>query len=97
MLVQKGTKLLIAAFFGSIIFVTRLFVPVQLDRLLIAVDAVLLALSGLFVKNLGATYVGVVSGSLVSLARPSLLPFSFIFFVLFGCFVDLSFFIARRS
>ncbi len=92
---QKGTKLLIAAFFGSIIFVTRLFVPVQLDRLLIAVDAVLLALSGLFVKNLGATYVGVVSGSLVSLARPSLLPFSFIFFVLFGCFVDLSFFIWR--
>ena len=92
---QKATRLLIAAFFGSIIFVTRFFVPMQLDRLLIAVDAVLLALSGLFIKNVGATYVGVVGGGLVSLARPSLLPFSFIFFVLFGCLVDLSLFIFR--
>lgn len=92
---QKGTRLIIAAFFGSIIFVSRLFVPVPLDRLLIAVDAVLLALSGLFIKNYGAIYVAVVGGSLVGLARPSLLPFSFAFFVLFGCFVDLSFFLWR--
>ncbi len=92
---QKGTRLLIAAFFGAIIFVTRLFVPAPIDRLLIAVDAVLLALSGLFIKNWGATYVGVVGGGLVSLARPSLLPFSFIFVFLFGCMVDLSFFLLR--
>jgi len=59
------------------------------------VDAVLLALSGLFIKNVGATYVGVVGGGLVSLARPSLLPFSFILFSLFGCMVDLSFFLLR--
>ena len=92
---QKVTRLLIAAFFGSIIFVTRLFVPPPIDRMLIAVDAVLLALSGLFIKHVGATYVGAVGGGLVSLARPSLLPFSFILFFLFGCMVDVSFFIFR--
>ena len=92
---QKVRQLLIAAFFGSIIFITRLLVPVPLDRLLIAIDAVLLALSGLFIKSVGATYVGVVGGGLLSLVRPSLLPFSFVFFVLFGCLVDLSFFLFR--
>ena len=92
---QKVTRLLIAAFFGSIILVTRLFVPPPIDRMLIVVDAVLLALSGLFIKHVGATYVGIIGGGLVALARPSLLPFSFIFVAAFGILVDLSFFVFK--
>ena len=95
MIVQKATRLLIAAFFGSIIFVTRFFVPPPIDRLLIAVDAVLLALSGLFIKNIGATYVGAVGGGLASLGRPSLLPFSFILMFVYGCLVDVFLFLFR--
>jgi len=87
--------LLIAAFFASIIFVTRFFVPPPIDRLLIAVDAVLLALSALFVKKVGATYVGAVGGALVGLWRPSLLPFSFLFVFLYGCLIDLFLFLFR--
>jgi hypothetical protein len=93
--VQKVTRLLIASFFASIIFVTRFFVPPPLDKLLIAVDAVLLALSALFVRNIGATYVGAVGGALVGLLRPSLLPFSFIYFFLYGCMIDLFLFLFR--
>src|SRR4030065_1240923 len=88
MVVQKATRLLIAAFFGSIIFVTRLFVPPPIDRLLIAVDAVLLALSALFIKKVGATYVGAVSGVLTGLWLPSFLPFSVVFAFLYGVIVD---------
>jgi len=87
--------LLIAAFFASIIFVTRFFVPPELDKLLIPVDAVLLALSALFVRNVGATYVGAVGGALVGLLRPSLLPFSFLFILLYGCLIDLFLFLFR--
>jgi hypothetical protein len=85
---QKITRLLIAAFFASIIFTTRFFVPPPIDRLLIAVDAVLLALSALFIKKVGATYVGAVSGVLTGLWLPSFLPFSVIFAFLFGVIVD---------
>jgi hypothetical protein len=63
--------------------------------MLIVVDAVLLALSGLFIKHVGATYVGIIGGGLVALARPSLLPFSFIFVAVFGLLVDLSFFVFK--
>ena len=92
---QKVTRLLIASFFASIIFVTRFFVPPPLDKLLIVVDAVLLALSALFVRNIGATYVGAVGGALVGLLRPSLLPFSFLYFFLYGCMIDLFLFLFR--
>ncbi len=62
--------------------------PVPFDRLLIAVDAVLLALAALFVKRFGATYVGAVGGVLVGLLLPSFLPFSILFMFLYGVFVD---------
>lgn len=87
---QKITRLLIASFFASIIFMTRFFVPQPIDRLLIAVDAVFLALSALFVKHLGATYVGAVSGVLTGLWWPSFLPFSIVFAFLYGAIVDVS-------
>jgi hypothetical protein len=95
MIVRKATRLLIAAFFGSIIFVTRLFIPPPIDRLLIAVDAVLLALSALFIKNVGATYVGAVGGVLTGLLLPSFLPFSVLFAFLYGFFVDVFLFLFR--
>ncbi len=85
---HKITRLLIAAFFASIMFITRFFVPPPFDRLLIAVDAVLLALASLFVKTFGATYVGAVGGVLVGLLLPSFLPFSIIFMFLYGVIVD---------
>ncbi len=85
---QKITRLFIAALFGSIIFVTRLFVPPPIDKMLIAVDAVLLALSSLFIKKVGATYAGAVGGALTGLWRPSLLPFSLVYALLYGFLVD---------
>ena len=58
---QRAKRLFLTALFGSIIFVVNVFLPPPLNYLLIVVQAVLLALSGLFIK-VGATYVGAVGG-----------------------------------
>lgn len=85
---QKTYRLIIVALFGSIMAVTRLFVPSPIDKILIAVDAILLALSALFVKGVGATYVGAAGGTLTGLLRPSLIPFSIIYSIIYGVLVD---------
>jgi hypothetical protein len=62
--------------------------------MLIVVEAVLLALSGLFIKG-GASYVGAVAGLLAALASPALGPFTFFFTFLFGVFIDCLLFLFR--
>ncbi len=81
---QRLNRLFITALFGSIIFVVNAFLPPPINYVLIVVQAIVLALSGLFVKELGATYVGAVGGLLTALGSPALGPFTFLFSFLFG-------------
>ncbi len=92
---QRLNRLFITALFGSIIFVVNAFLPPPINYVLIVVQAVILALSALFVKRLGATYVGAVGGLLSALWNPALGPFTFVFATLFGVFVDGFIFIFR--
>ena len=69
--------------------------PPPIDQLLIMVDAVLLALSALFIKKLGATYAAGIGGVLLALWRPTLLPYSLIFTLLYGVIVDFFFFVFK--
>jgi hypothetical protein len=92
---QKAKRLFITALFGSIIFVVNVFLPPPINYLLIVVQAVLLALSGLFIRKVGATYVGAVGGLLTALGSPALGPFTFLFAFLFGVLVDCFLFIFR--
>jgi hypothetical protein len=86
---QRLQRLFIIALFGAIIFVTNMFLPPPLNYLVIVVQAVLLALSALFIPKVGATYVGAVGGLLTALVSPALGPFTFFFAFLFGVFVDI--------
>jgi hypothetical protein len=86
---QKIQRLFIIALFGAIIFVTNVFLPPPLNYLIIVVQAVLLALSALFIPKVGAMYVGAVGGLLTALVSPAIGPFTFFFAFLFGVFVDL--------
>ncbi len=70
--------------------------PPPINYLLIAVQAVILALATLFVGKAGATYVGLIGGAMSTLARPAFGPFTFIFTLLYGILVDL-FFIAFKA
>jgi hypothetical protein len=93
--VHKAKRIFITALFSSIIFVTNFFVPPPINYLLIVVQAVILALSTLFVGRTGATYVGLVGGTLSALARPAFGPFTFTFTFLFGVLVDAFFFLFK--
>jgi len=86
---QKIQRLFIIALFGAIIFVANVFLPPPLNYLIIVVQAVLLALSALFIPKAGAMYVGAVGGLLTALYYPPIGPFTFFFAFLFGVFVDL--------
>ncbi len=55
---------------------------------MIVVQAVLLALSALFIHKVGAMYVGAVGGLLTAIVSPALGLFTFIFAFLYGVFVD---------
>jgi hypothetical protein len=92
---QKISQLFITSLFGSIIFVVNVFLPPPINYVLIVVEAVLLALSGLFISKFGATYVGAVGGILTALGNPALGPFTFIFTLLFGVFVDVFLFVFK--
>jgi hypothetical protein len=93
---QKLQRLFIIALFGSIIFVTNMFLPSPLNYLVIVVQAVLLALSGLFIPKMGAMSAGAVGGLLTALIGGGALgPFTFFFAFLFGVFVDVFLFIFK--
>jgi hypothetical protein len=96
MQVQKIQRLFLIALFGSIIFITNVFLPYPLNYLIIVVQAVLLALSGLFIPKIGATSTGAVGGLLTALISGAALgPFTFLFAFLFGVFVDVFLFIFK--
>lgn len=94
---HKAKRVFITALFSSIIFVTNFFVPPPINYLLIAVQAVILALATLFVGKLGATYVGLVGGAMSALARPAFGPFTFAFTLLYGILVDVFFMAFKAS
>ena len=94
---QKLQRLFIIALFGAIIFVANMFLPPPLNYLMMVVQAVLLALSGLFIHKVGAMYVGAVGGLLTALVSPALGPFTFFFAFLFGVFVDVFLFALQNQ
>lgn len=81
---HKAKRLFMTALFSSIIFVINFFISPPISYLLIVVQAVILALSALFVGKGGSSYVGLVGGFLAGLSRPALGPFTFIFTFLYG-------------
>ena len=72
-----------------------MFLPPPLNYLMIVVQAVFLALSALFIRKVGAMYVGAVGGLLTAIASPALGLFTFIFAFLYGVFVDVVLFILK--
>ncbi len=57
----------------------------------IMIESVLLATSALMMGRFGATSVGVIGGVLAAFLRPALGLFSFLFAVLYGVLIDVSF------
>jgi len=90
-ILQKAKRLFMTALFSSIIFIINFFVPPPINSLIMVVQAVVLALAALFVGKAGATYVGLVGGTLSALSRPAFGPFTFVFTLVYGVLVDVFF------
>jgi len=88
-------RLSIATLFGSVIFVSKVFLPSPFDKMVIVVHAVFLGLSSLMLKRFGATYVAAVGGILTALYRPAFAPFTLSLALLYGLFVDCSFYLLK--
>jgi len=78
----------LASIFGVLILVTNGFIPAPDSDFLIIIQSLLLALSYLVVGRGGATYVGVVSGMLITVVKLGFFPVDLIFATLFGVLVD---------
>jgi len=91
--VQHTKRIAIATVFGALIFVSKTLVPSPVNKMIVVVQALLLALSSLLLRRLGATYSGLIGGVLTALWNLALAPFSFVFALLFGLLVDGLFFV----
>ncbi|MCL2134704.1 MAG: hypothetical protein FWH37_04000 [Candidatus Bathyarchaeota archaeon] len=69
--------------------------PPPVNYMAIALESVFLALSGLFIRNVGATYVGAVGGLLTALGNSALGLFTFLALVIFGMLVDFTLFVFK--
>ncbi len=95
MLVRSTRKIAVTTVFGALIFVSKTLVPSPLNKMIVVVQALLLALSSLLLRRFGATYSGSIGGILTALWNLALAPFSFVFALLFGLLVDGLFFVFK--
>ncbi|MGD0637474.1 MAG: hypothetical protein ABSA72_05495, partial [Nitrososphaerales archaeon] len=87
-MVSDARRVALGSIFGAAIVVFIGFVPAPTSDFLIGFQAFLLAISFLVVGRGGATYVGIVSGLLITLAKISFFPLDLIFAVAFGVMID---------
>lgn len=81
-------KIGLGAIFGAMILVINGFIPAPTSDFLIVFQSLFLALSYLVVGRGGATYVGVVSGLLITFVKLGFFPVDLIFATMFGVLVD---------
>jgi hypothetical protein len=88
-LVSSSRRIALASLFSVLIVAITGFIPPPNSDYLIVFQSFFLALSFLVVGRGGATYVGAVSGLLITFAKINFFPFDLIFSFMFGLLVDL--------
>ena len=81
-------RIALGALFGVMILVINGFIPAPTSDFLIVFQSLFLALSYLVVGRGGATYVGIVSGALITSVKVSFFPVDLLFAAMFGLLVD---------
>jgi RsiW-degrading membrane proteinase PrsW (M82 family) len=87
-LVSNSRRIALASLFGVLILATMGFVPAPTSDYLIVFQSFFLALSLLVVGRGGATYVGLVSGLLITIVKIGFFPYDLVFSLSFGVMVD---------
>jgi len=81
-------KVALAAFFGLIIFISKLLLPSPIDKALIVVQALFLGLGAIMLAPLGATFVALSGGLLTAVWRAPTAFYTVSFAVIYGLLVD---------
>ncbi len=81
-------RIALGALFGVLILTINGFIPAPTSDFLIVFQSLFLALSYLVVGRGGATYVGVVSGLLITAVKLGFFPVDLVFATMFGVLVD---------
>jgi hypothetical protein len=82
-------RIALGGIFGAMILAVNGFIPAPTSDFLIVFQAFLLAISYLVLGRGGATYVGVVSGVLITAVKISFFPLDLVFSIMFGLAVDI--------
>jgi len=82
-------RIALGGIFGAMILAVNGFIPAPTSDFLIVLQSFLLALSFLVLGKGGATYVGVVSGVLITAVKISFFPLDLVFSIMFGVVVDI--------
>lgn len=88
-MVNSTRRIGLGAIFGVMILAVNGFIPAPTSDFLIVFQSFFLALSFLVLGKGGATYVGVVSGVLITVVKLSFFPLDLVFSIMFGVAVDL--------
>lgn len=87
----NSKSLAITTFLGVTTFISKAFLPTPVDKMFLVVQALTFALASLLTGGWGATYASALNGALLSIIRTGFFPFSFIFSVIYGLLIDVSF------
>ncbi|MEM0488302.1 MAG: hypothetical protein QW707_03750 [Candidatus Bathyarchaeia archaeon] len=82
-------KLALTILFGVAIFISKGLLPTPMDKMLIAFQALFLALGALIAKPFGATRVAAIGALLTAIIRPTLAPLTVIFAIAYGILTDI--------
>lgn len=77
-----------AVLLAVLVFISKIFLPTPLDKMLIVFQALFLGLASVALSPLGATVVSTIGGLLTSVWRAPFAPFTLGFAVLYGLLVD---------
>jgi len=89
-LAASTRRIALASLFGVLILAIMGFIPPPSSDYLIIFQSFFLGLSYLLVGRGGATYVGAVSGLLITFVKFNFFPLDLVFSILFGVLVDLT-------
>ncbi|WP_455285414.1 hypothetical protein [[Eubacterium] cellulosolvens] len=85
---RRSRRLALAILFAVLVFISKIFLPTPLDKVLIVVQALFLGLGSIMLAPLGATTVSTIGGLLTAAWRAPLAPFTLGFAILYGLLVD---------
>lgn len=92
---RRSRRLALAALFAVLIFFSKMFLPTPLDKVLVVVQALFLALGSIALPPFGATIVSATGGLLTAAWRAPLAAFTLGFAVIYGLLMDALFLLLK--